>query len=77
MATAENTAQSAPEAKPELNLPALCRLNHLLPHLPIARSTVWLWSRTGRFPAPIKPFGKACTLWRREEILAWLSKAGA
>ena len=75
--TTTSTAHSAPETKPELNLPALCRLNQLLPHLPISRSTIWLWVRQNRFPAPIKPFGKACTLWRREDILAWLSKAGA
>ena len=60
-----------------LNLPPLCRITDLLPVVPIKRSTVWLWVRTGRFPAPIRPFGKFCTVWRREDVLAWLSKAGA
>ncbi len=73
---------SVPQAAPvvihaEVNLPPLCRITDVLPVVPIKRSTVWLWVRTGRFPAPIRPFGKFCTVWRREDILAWLSKAGA
>lgn len=61
----------------EATLPPLCRISDLLPVLPIKRSTVWLWVRQGRFPAPVRPFGSFCTVWKREEILAWLSKAGA
>ncbi len=60
-----------------LNLPPLCRISDLLPVLPIKRSTVWLWVRQGRFPSPARPFGSFCTVWRREDVLAWLSKAGA
>lgn len=76
--SASPVAQAAPVViHAEVNLPPLCRIADLLPVVPIKRSTVWLWVRTGRFPAPIRPFGKFCTVWRREDILAWLSKAGA
>lgn len=58
----------------EANLPPLCRISHLLPILPMARSTLWLWVRQGRFPQPLK-FG-AITLWRREDVLDWVSRTG-
>ena len=50
----------------ELNLPQLCRITHLLPIVPIGRSTIWLWVRQGRFPEPLNldlasPFGGATT----------------
>ncbi len=63
--------------RPEVNLPPLCRISDVLSVVPIKRSTIWLWVRQGRFPAPIRPFGRGCTVWRREDILAWLSKAEA
>jgi prophage regulatory protein len=59
----------------ELNLPQLCRITHLLPILPIGRSTIWLWVRQGRFPEPLK-LGSGVTVWRREEVLLWLRQAG-
>jgi hypothetical protein len=46
----------------------------MLPVLPIAKSTVWLWVKQGRFPKPTK-FG-SITLWRRGEVLDWLKNAG-
>ncbi len=66
----------APAAMPsEINLPQLCRIAHLLPILPIGRSTIWLWVRQGRFPEPIK-LGSGVTVWRRDEVLLWLRQAG-
>lgn len=59
---------------PETSLPPLCRLEHILKVVPIKRSTVWLWARQGRFPQPVK-YG-AITLWKRDEVLAWLQQAG-
>ena len=70
-------SQAATAFPSEATLPPLCRISDLLPVLPIKRSTVWLWVRQGRFPAPVRPFGSFCTVWKREDILAWLSKAGA
>jgi predicted DNA-binding transcriptional regulator AlpA len=60
---------------PEELLPPLCRIQHVLTVVPIARSTIWLWARQGRFPAP-KKYG-AITVWKRDEILSWLAKASA
>lgn len=66
----------APAAMPsEINLPQLCRIAHLLPILPIGRSTIWLWVRQGRFPEPIK-LGSGVTVWRRDDVLLWLRQAG-
>jgi prophage regulatory protein len=59
----------------EERLPSLCRISDLLPVLPIKRPTVWAWVKQGRFPQPIRPFGKFCTVWKREDILEWLQKA--
>lgn len=59
---------------PESQLPPLCRVRQLLTVLPIGRSTVFKWVEEGRFPAPIKLGG--CTVWRREDVLAWLAEKG-
>ena len=69
---AQNENQLPASMRTEANLPPLCRIRHLLPVLPIARSTLWLWVRQGRFPQPLK-FG-AITLWRREDVLEWVSR---
>lgn len=76
MPSASAVAQAAAIKHSEVNLPPLCRISDILPVLPIKRSTVWLWVRQGRFPAPVRPFGGFCTVWKREDIIAWLSKAG-
>ena len=62
------------EPHPEALLPPLCRIEHVLTVVPIGRSTVWLWARQGRFPQPFK-FG-SITLWKREDVLAWLRRTG-
>jgi predicted DNA-binding transcriptional regulator AlpA len=49
-------------------------LRQVLAVVPIKRATVWLWVRQGRFPAPTK-YG-AITLWKRDDVLAWLEQAG-
>ena len=36
-----------------------------------AKSTIWYWVRTGRFPKPVK-FG-AITAWRTSDVMAFLS----
>jgi len=47
------------------------RLQQLLPYLPIAKSTVEVWVRQGKFPAPIK-LSATVTAWRNSDIHAWL-----
>jgi prophage regulatory protein len=73
--SAKNQAEkNGPDNHPEASLPPLCRLEHVLTVVPIARSTVWLWVRQGRFPKPFK-FG-SITLWNRGDVLTWLKRAG-
>ncbi|WP_417276384.1 helix-turn-helix transcriptional regulator [Castellaniella sp.] len=36
----------------------------------IAMSTLWLWVRQGRIPAPVK-FSTRMVAWRNEELHAW------
>lgn len=62
-----------PGSHPEASLPPLCRIQHVLTVVPIGRSTVWLWARQGRFPAPFRVGG--ITVWNRDEVLAWLKQA--
>jgi predicted DNA-binding transcriptional regulator AlpA len=63
-----------PDDRPEASLPPLCRTKLVLSVVPCARSTLWLWVRQGRFPKPIKYGGM--TLWKRDDLLAWIAKAG-
>jgi prophage regulatory protein len=45
------------------------------PVIPISRSAWWDGVRTGRFPAPCKPFGGRITCWRVEDIRRLLASA--
>lgn len=47
------------------------RLSQILPFLPIAKSTVELWTRQGKFPAPVK-LSATVTAWKNSDIHAWL-----
>ncbi len=46
----------------------LIRIDEVLTHLPISKSTWWEGVRTGKFPKPIK-LGERITCWRLEEVL--------
>ena len=70
----KNEKKEPPE-NPETSLPPLCRISHVLTVVPIARSTIWAWVRQGRFPAPLKYQG--VTVWKRDDIMAWLAQAKA
>lgn len=47
------------------------RLSQLLPFLPIGKTTIYQWSKDGRFPAPVKICGSV-TAWSNEAVHAWL-----
>ena len=70
----KSTTPSIAGLAPEAELPPLCRIEHLLKVVPIARSTIWLWARQGRFPQPLKFAG--ITVWRRSDVMAWLEQVG-
>ena len=44
--------------------------------LGIGESTVWLWTKDGRLPKPIR-LGNKCTLWNRKGIEQYLSGIGS
>lgn len=46
----------------------LIRLDEVLAHLPISRSTFWEGVRAGRYPRPVK-LGERITCWRLPDIL--------
>lgn len=56
------------------NLPidGLSRESDLLPFLPFGKSTLWQWSKDGRFPKPIKLSTKM-TAWKNKEVHEWFN----
>ena len=51
------------------------RLPQVLAIIPISKSAWWEGCRTGRFPKTIK-LGPRTTVWRAEEIAAFINNAG-
>lgn len=54
--------------------PGFARLPEILATLSIGRSTVWRMVKENRFPQPVRPspFGPAVTVWRREDVHAFI-----
>ncbi|WP_269900292.1 helix-turn-helix transcriptional regulator [Paenalcaligenes faecalis] len=48
------------------------RLPETAKEVGIAHSTIWLWVRQGRFPAPVK-LGPRVTAWRKSDVSQWLA----
>ena len=44
--------------------------------IPVSKSTWWAGVRSGRFPQPVR-LTKRCTMWRVEDILAWINSTSA
>mgnify|MGYP002663580356 FL=1 len=49
----------------------MSRASQLLPFLPFGSSTLWAWSSSGRFPAPVK-LSPTMTAWRNTDVIQWL-----
>lgn len=45
--------------------------------IPVCKSTWWAGIKSGRYPAPSKPFGSAIAAWKVEDILAIIGKGVA
>lgn len=58
--------------RPSLPAKSLFSMVEMLPSLPIKRSTVWSWTKTGRFPAPVH-IGRL-TRWRYDDVNNWLNQ---
>ncbi|MBI0427155.1 helix-turn-helix transcriptional regulator [Psychrobacter sp. NG27] len=50
----------------------MSRATQLLPFLPFGSTTLWAWSRDGRFPAPVK-LSPTMTAWHNDDVIAWLN----
>ena len=50
----------------------MSRATQLLPFLPFGSTTLWAWSRDGRFPAPVK-LSPTMTAWHNADVIAWLN----
>lgn len=73
---ADDTSNSIEQIAENLNVKHLppqgmSRASQLLPFLPFGSSTLWAWSRDGRFPAPVK-LSPTMTAWRNADVIEWL-----
>lgn len=50
----------------------MSRASQILPLLPFGSSTLWAWSKDGRFPSPIR-LSPTMTAWRNADVIQWLS----
>ena len=46
------------------------RLRDVVKRVPVARSTIWQWVATGKFPPPVK-LGERVTAWSVASIEQW------
>ena len=51
----------------------LLRLKQVLERVPVGRSTLYNWVKTGRFPKPIQ-IGTRCAVWHEEYIDNWIEE---
>lgn len=54
-----------------LSTVGMSRASQILPFLPFGSSTLWAWSKDGRFPAPVK-LSPTITAWHNTDVLNWL-----
>lgn len=78
--TADKKASAGQEAQENhhKHLPpqGMSRASQLLPFVPFSKTTLFTWSKDGRFPAPIK-LSPTMTAWRNSEVIEWLAKHSA
>lgn len=51
------------------------RVTDVMQRTRLARSTIWLWVKEGKLPAPIK-LSDRVTVWRESELNAWMDNQG-
>lgn len=64
-------AKKQPTSINHLPPQGMSRASQLLPFLPFGSSTLWAWSRDGRFPAPVK-LSATMTAWLNTDVIEWL-----
>ena len=70
----DNSTKATKQTTSVKHLPpqGMSRASQLLPFLPFGSSTLWAWSRDGRFPAPVK-LSPTMTAWRHADVIDWLN----
>ena len=73
---ADNTSSSTEATKPTTSIKHLppqgmSRASQILPFLPFGSSTLWAWSKDGRFPSPVR-LSNTMTAWRNADVIEWL-----
>lgn len=72
---ADEIANTTPENAPNKPLPlhGYSRASELLPYLPFGSTSLWQYSKDGRFPKPIK-FSEQVTAWSNESVHQWFEE---
>ena len=47
------------------------RVEQVAKMVSIGKTTVWVWSRAGKFPKPFK-LSPSVTVWKAADVLAWM-----
>ena len=81
IAFADDTSNSVEQIAESLHVKYLppqgmSRASQLLPFIPFSKTTLFEWSKDGRFPAPVK-LSPTMTAWRNSEVIAWLEGQSA
>jgi prophage regulatory protein len=71
MALKVDTTKVTPD---QLPLTGFVRASDLLKFMPFKKSTLWAWSKNGKFVSPIR-IG-SITVWRCEQIWEWINAQG-
>ena len=62
--------------KDQLSSQGMSRAKTILPFLPFTSTTLYEWSKDGRFPSSIE-LSPTVVAWRNSDVLAWLGSSGA
>lgn len=60
-------------AASKLPIEGFVRVGSLANILGVSVSTIWVWSRAGKLPKPVK-LSERVTAWRAEEVRDWMYK---
>ena len=53
----------------------LLRLRQVLELVPVSKSTLWNWTRQGKFPAPVR-LSRRTTCWKLSDVEKFIEKGG-
>jgi len=59
----------------EMQSDRLLRLRQVLELVPISKSTLWNWTRQGKFPAPVR-LSRRTTCWKLSDVQRFIEKGG-